>query len=149
MPRPSSSPGRLVASPPPLDDYLRVRAGSGLSPRTPEQARGALAHSWSWCHVVEDDGAGGDGEVVAMGRVIGDGGWYFHVADMATLPDHQGRGHGRRVLQHLLAEIAARAPADPYVTLIADPPGRRLYESLGFVDVAPGQTGMARTLHRP
>jgi hypothetical protein len=26
-----------------------------------------------------------------MGRVIGDGGWYFHVVDMAVLPEHQRR----------------------------------------------------------
>lgn len=25
------------------------------------------------------------------GRVIGDGGWYFHIVDMATQPDHQRR----------------------------------------------------------
>jgi hypothetical protein len=41
------------------------------------------------------------------------------------------------VMDRLLDEIRAKAPADPYVTLVADPPGRRLYESLGFVDVAP------------
>ncbi|WP_370260313.1 hypothetical protein [Cryobacterium sp. TMT3-29-2] len=33
-----------------------------------------------------------------MGRIIGDGGWYFHIADMATLPEFQGRGLGRRSL---------------------------------------------------
>jgi ribosomal protein S18 acetylase RimI-like enzyme len=79
-----------------------------------------------------------------MGRVIGDGGWYFHIADMATLPEHQGRGLGRRVLVDLLAQIDDEAPAEPYVTLMADAPGRRLYESLGFVETAPKSLGMRR-----
>jgi ribosomal protein S18 acetylase RimI-like enzyme len=72
-----------------------------------------------------------------MGRIIGDGGWYFHIADIATLPEFQRQGLGRTVMNRLLDEIRAKAPADPYVTLVADPPGRRLYESLGFADVAP------------
>lgn len=77
-----------------------------------------------------------------MGRVIGDGGWYFHVADMATLPDHQGRGLGRRVLTDLLAQIDGAVTDAPYVTLMADEPGRRLYESMGFVETAPKSLGM-------
>ena len=79
-----------------------------------------------------------------MGRVIGDGGWYFHVADMATLPEHQGRGLGRAVLADLLAQIDAVTPDGAYVTLMADEPGRRLYASMGFVETAPDSLGMRR-----
>ena len=61
---------------------------------------------------------------------------------MATLPEHQGRGLGRRVLADLLAQIDEAAPAEPYVTLMADAPGRRLYEPLGFVETAPKSQGM-------
>jgi GNAT superfamily N-acetyltransferase len=131
----------VVPAAPPLEAYLRLRAGAGLTPKTPEQGAGALAGSWSWCHVRT-----ARGEVVAMGRVVGDGGWYFLVADMATDPGHRRRGLGRRVLTRLLDEIRSRAPRGAYVTLVADPPGRPLYESLGFRDVAPGATGMVLDL---
>lgn len=83
-----------------------------------------------------------------MGRIIGDGGWYFHIADMATLPDYQRKGLGQVVLRELLAYIGRNAPHDetkgecPYVTLFADGPGRRLYEKNGFKEAAPKQTGM-------
>jgi ribosomal protein S18 acetylase RimI-like enzyme len=33
-----------------------------------------------------------------MGRTIGDGGWYLHIADIATDPAHQRRGIGRAVV---------------------------------------------------
>ncbi|TWS26374.1 GNAT family N-acetyltransferase [Tsukamurella sputi] len=127
---------RLVAEPPTVDDYRRLRAESGLSPKTEAQAEGALANSWRWCHVVVDD------QVVAMGRALGDEGWYFHIADMATLPAFQGRGIGRAVLEWLIAEIRASAPADPYITLMADEAGRPLYRKLGFVETAPRSLGM-------
>lgn len=130
----------LIDSPPPLADYLRLRAESGLTPKRPEQAAPALENSWAWCHVVESV----TGVVVGMGRVIGDGGWYFHLADMATDPAHQRRGIGRAVIDRLLAVIDQHAPEAPYVTLMADRPGVRLYESVGFVPSAPGTIGMVR-----
>jgi GNAT superfamily N-acetyltransferase len=128
----------LLPGPPTLDEYVGLRARSGLSPVTPAQGEGAVAHSWAFCHVRDT----ATGEAVAMGRVLGDGGWYFHVADMATLPAHQGRGLGRRVLTWLLARIEEEAPPGPYVTLNADAPGRRLYESMGFVETAPRTVAM-------
>ena len=121
-----------------LGDYLRLREDSGLSPRTEAQARGPLENSWRWCSIVHRPTS----VTVAMGRIIGDGGWYFHIADMATLPEHQRRGLGRAVLETLLAEIAEHAPPDPYITLLADEPGRPLYSSLGFVPTEPHSIGM-------
>ncbi|WFR68162.1 GNAT family N-acetyltransferase [Curtobacterium flaccumfaciens] len=127
----------IVSGPPPLADYLRLRRESGLTPKNAEQGAGAIAGSWSACHVVDAAGT-----PVAMGRVIGDGGWYFHIADIATDPDHQRRGLGRAVVEWLIADIRSRAPEGAYVTLVGDPPGQRLYRSLGFDDVAPS-LGMA------
>lgn len=96
----------LIPQAPELEDYLRLRSVSGLSPKTPAQAAGALTGSWTFCHVRTVDTS----LIVAMGRVIGDGGWYFHIADMATDPDHQRRGLGRQVLDRLLQEIRRAAP---------------------------------------
>ena len=133
---------QLFDEPPALEDYLDLRRATGLSPKVEAQAHGPLTNSWFFCHVRHI----GSGETVAMGRIIGDGGWYFHIADMATLPSHQRRGIGRAVLQRLLDEIAGRAPENPYVTLMADPPGRRMYESMGFRDAEPS-LGMVLDRH--
>ena len=134
----ADDPYVLVPEPPGVDEYRRLRSESGLSPKTAEQAAGALANSWAWCHVRHVP----TGEAVAMGRALGDGGWYFHIADIATLPAHQGRGLGRRVMTWILGRIEAEAPPGPYVTLLADAPGRPLYRSLGFVETAPESLGM-------
>jgi ribosomal protein S18 acetylase RimI-like enzyme len=129
----------LVPSAPPVADYLRLRQESGLSPKTEEQATAALPGSWFACHVVVVT----TGDVVGMGRLLGDGGWYFHVVDMAVLPTHQRKGLGDAVLAALLDRIRAAAPAGAYVNLLADPPGVRLYERHGFATTAPGSVGMA------
>lgn len=129
----------LLPTAPSVEDYLQLRQRSGLSPKTREQAEAAIPGSWSACHVRHRD----DPRAVAMGRVLGDGGWYFHVVDVAVLPEHQRRGLGGAILTALLDDVRRRAPVGAYVNLLADPPGRRLYAHHGFSDTAPGSTGMA------
>jgi len=134
----------LHAGVPDLKDYLRLRRNSGLTPRTLEQAALALPGSWAACHVRETD----TGVTVGMGRMIGDGGWYFHVVDMAVLPAHQRGGIGNWVLIWLLDQVRRRAPADAFVSLMADPPGRRLYARHGFNERRDLSIGMAMWLGR-
>ena len=140
---PQLPPGyRLVSTAPGLEDYLQLRQRAGLTPKTAEQAAAALPGSWLACHVEHAP----TGQAVAMGRVLGDGGWYFHVVDMAVLPEHQRRGLGDAVLTVLLEHIRTHAPAGAYVNLLADAPGRRLYARHGFSDTAPASVGMALRL---
>jgi ribosomal protein S18 acetylase RimI-like enzyme len=74
-----------------------------------------------------------------MGRAIGDGGWYFHIADIVTAPDHQRHGLGRRMVTWLLDEIRTRAPEGAYVSLIASASGAKLFRQLGFQNVTAPQ----------
>ncbi|KAL8383529.1 hypothetical protein RB595_010638 [Gaeumannomyces hyphopodioides] len=70
-----------------------------------------------------------------MGRIISDGGWYFHIADMAVLPEHQRQGLGVAIMRELLAYIEQNKPLEgvPNINLMADPPGIGLYKKTGFV----------------
>jgi GNAT superfamily N-acetyltransferase len=133
---------QLIQAAPTVDDYRELRRRSGLTPRTREQAVAALPGSWFACHIVHES----TGRAVAMGRVLGDGGWYFHVVDMAVLPEHQRRGLGDAVLTALLLHVQDHAPAGAHVSLLADPPGRRLYARHGFTNTAPESIGMALQL---
>jgi ribosomal protein S18 acetylase RimI-like enzyme len=141
--RPVTSGYRVVLAAPSVEDYLRLRIESGLSPKTEAQAKAALPGSWAACHVVHED----TGEVVGMGRLLGDGGWYSHVVDMAVLPEHRRRGLGDALLGALLDRVREAAPPGAYVNLLADPPGRRLYARHGFIETAPNSVGMALRLN--
>ena len=133
---------RLADGPPTVADYLLLRERAGLCPRRQDQAQAALAGSWAAVHVLYEVEA----KTVGMGRLLGDGGWYFHVVDMAVLPEHQRRGLGDAILAVLLERIRREAPAGAHVNLLADPPGRRLYARHGFTPTAPDSIGMARAL---
>ncbi|KAI3332901.1 hypothetical protein F4824DRAFT_474084 [Ustulina deusta] len=130
----------LVEGYPSLEDYQNLRAVCVSAPKTPEQITASLKGSWYGVYVVGD---AAPTKAVAMGRVIGDGGWYFLIADMVTLPEHRRKGLADVVMKTLLARIKSRAAkGTAYVTLGADPPGLKLYRRNGFKDTLPDVTGM-------
>ena len=126
----------LAAETPPAEDYLRLRVAAGLSRKSPEGAAIGLANSWH--AVVVRHG----GEVVGMGRVVGDGGLFFMVVDIAVEPAHQGRGLGKAIMAALVERLRAAAPSRAHVALIADGEAHRLYAQYGFTLTAPGGVGM-------
>jgi GNAT superfamily N-acetyltransferase len=129
-------PYDLTELPPSVGEYMALRIAAGLSAKTEEAARLGLARTIHG--VTVRLGA----EAVAMGRVIGDGGCFFDLVDIAVLPAHQRRGLGRRIVAALMAYVHAHAPKSAYVTLLADGPARKLYEEFGFVATAPSSIGM-------
>jgi ribosomal protein S18 acetylase RimI-like enzyme len=126
----------LHTTPPPLEAYLRLRQDSGLTPKSAEQAEKALAGSWYTIHLTYSypSQTNRKDEVIAQARVIGDGGWYFHIVDIAVLPQHQRKGLADFMMEHLIQKIGKEAPGRPYINLIADPPANKLYERHGFVE---------------
>ena len=119
---------------------MHLRRASGLTPMNAHQAAAAVSGAWHGCYVAETTSPT---KAVAMGRIIGDGGWYFVIADMAVLPEHQRRGLGDAILKTLMERIRTHAAkGDAYVTLFADIAGRRLYEKNGFKEAMPREMGM-------
>jgi len=117
-------------------EYRALRSAAGLSLMTEEGA--ALGLPASWCSVCVRH----DGELIGMGRVVGDGGLFLFVVDIAVAPSWQGQGLGRRIMQALMDEVHARAPRRAMIGLIADGTAHELYAKFGFKLVAPGAQGM-------
>ena len=84
-----------------------------------------------------------ESQPVGMGRVVGDGGCFFQVVDIAVLKEHQGNGVGKRIMAEILKYIEANVPESGYVSLIADGQAQDLYAQFGFVHTAPRSVGMA------
>jgi GNAT superfamily N-acetyltransferase len=129
---------------PGVDEYRALRLAAGLSDKTEEAARIGLAASWS-AVCVRDQGELIDreqGELIGMGRVVGDGGCFFLVVDIAVKPSWQGKGIGKRIMAALTDDLRARAPASSIVGLFADREAWRLYAQFGFTMSAPASQGM-------
>ncbi len=128
----------LVHDFPDAATYLTLRAAAGLSPFSVAAAEIGLRRTIFGVSIHQDDA------VIGMGRIIGDGGCFFQVVDIAVDPAHQGKGLGRMVMDALTDHIDNALPPGAYVSLIADRPADALYEKVGFAPTAPDSIGMAR-----
>lgn len=127
----------IVAKTPAIDDYIRLRDITGLSPFSRQASETGLAGSlYAVCVELE-------GETIGMGRIIGDGGCFVQIVDIAVDPDHQGRGLGKQIMTALMAWVDAELPATTYVSLLADVPADQLYAQYGFKPTAPRTIGMS------
>ena len=130
----------LVVGIPTIQTYRRLRSVSGLSEKALEAAERGLPNT---IHAVTVTYSG---ETVGMGRIVGDGGCFYQITDIAVHPHHQGKGLGKKIMQALMEHLRATAPETAYVSLIADGPARHLYEKFGFTATAPASIGMALQL---
>lgn len=128
---------RVIHGIPADDVYRRLRADAGLSPKTAEATARGLPASLFAVQVLAGD------DVVGMGRVIGDGGCFYQVVDIAVLPAHQGQGLGKRIMREIVGYLDTHVPPSAYVSLIADGQAHALYAQFGFAPTAPASIGMA------
>jgi GNAT superfamily N-acetyltransferase len=128
-------PSLAYAAPAPAE-YCALRRAAGLSAM--DEAAAVLGLPASWCAISLRAG----GELVGMGRMVGDGALFLQVVDIAVHPDWQRRGLGRRIMTALMDQARRRAPSGVIITLLADGEATRLYGQFGFRLSAPRSQGM-------
>lgn len=122
---------------PSVETYRTLRSGSGLSQKSTEAAERGLPHSLFAVQILAGV------TPIGMGRVVGDGGCFFQVVDIAVLKEHQGKGIGKTIMKEIVQYLEANVPESGYVSLIADGEAHKLYAQFGFVLTAPASVGMA------
>ena len=122
---------------PSVADYIRIRSAAGLSRKTEAAAAVGLKNSLFAVTVFDRD------EPIGIGRVIGDGGCFFEIVDIAVLPEHQKKGVGKLIMDALMTYIYEHAPERAYVSLMADHGTPDFYRKFGFTKAqAPHAAGM-------
>ncbi len=133
----TSVPYELRAEVPTVDDYIRIRLAAGLSRKTLEAATIGLKNSLFAVTVFCENAP------VGIGRVVGDGGCFFEIVDLAVLPEHQKKGVGQLIMDATMSYLLEHAPSSAYVSLMADHGTPAFYERFGFRRAeAPDASGM-------
>lgn len=127
---------RISSGIPQIQTYLELRNAGGLS----QFSRAAAAKGLSG--TVFGVLLTFQGDIVGMGRIVGDGGCFLQIVDIVVRPEHQGRGQGKRIMAALMDYLVHNAPKTAYVSLIADVPANELYRQFGFLETAPGSVAM-------
>ena len=133
----ATSPYTIRLAIPAIATYQHLRVAAGMSAKSTVAAAKGLPNSLFAVQILHGD------EVVGMGRIIGDGGCFYQVTDIAVLPAHQGKGLGKRILGEIMQFIETQVPQSAYVSLIADGQAQDLYAQFGFKHTAPASVGMA------
>ena len=120
------------------ETFAALREAADMTSRSLEGIERGLPNSLYGVIAVHDP----TDEIVGMGRIVGDGGTVYQISDMAVRPEHQGRGLGTRIMEHLEAYLEEHAPPRAYVNLMADVDG--FYERFGFEETRPASKGMYR-----
>ncbi len=119
-------------------EYDMLRRSVGWKPIPEEQAQRAIQGSIYTVTAVCG------GQTAAMGRLIGDGLYYF-IADVVTAPEYQRQGIGGAVIDMLLSFAERNTPAggSAAVQLIAERGMEGFYTAKGFSAVPNADSGSA------
>lgn len=111
---------------PSIEKYIHIRLKAGLSKKSPEAAEIGLRNGLF--SVMAYHGK----NPIGIGRVIGDGGCFFEIVDIAVLPEYQKKGIGRNIMESLMEYIHANALPTAYISLMADHGTPEFYKKFGF-----------------
>lgn len=117
----------LTLAPPPLSDFIALRAAEGWGKISEDAARASLAASQIQISAYVGQTLAG------YGRVVGDGVLYFYIQDLIVAPACRTKGLGADIMNALLAEVSKRAVPGAMVGLMAAQGKEGFYERFGFI----------------
>ncbi|MDU5144215.1 MAG: GNAT family N-acetyltransferase [Paenibacillus dendritiformis] len=122
-------------------EYVELRAAAGLAPKEEAAAHTALRNSL-YCIVMRGD----HGQLLGMGRIIGDGACYFQIVDVLIHPSSEGRKGDKAIMDALMDHLQQQAPQGAEILLMADDPSVGFYRKYGFELTYPNSLSMIRRL---
>ena len=111
------------------EDSVRLKMAAGSIERPLPQAEKALKNG------LFNVSAICDGQVVGMGRLVGDGAMYWYLQEIVVLPEYQGKRIGKSIVNRLLEHIRSAAMPGTIIDigLTAVKGKEPFYEKFGFV----------------
>jgi len=127
---------------PSVEEYCRLISAVGWKPRDAEAISRALAASlFAIC-------AETNGEVIGMGRVIGDGGLHYYLTDVVVVPAHQHRGLGSQIVAALTKYVESIPFKNTWVGLFPVEGTAEFYARFGYKAQRPSGPAMFQWLNK-
>ena len=120
-------PCTVVERLPDAETYNRLRGSVGWATYEADTIEHCLAQS-RYCVCA----ALGDGEIIGMARVVGDGGLVCYIQDVIVLPQWQRRGIGRAMMDKVMAFVDEHAAPGAVIGLMAALGKEAFYRRYGF-----------------
>jgi ribosomal protein S18 acetylase RimI-like enzyme len=117
----------IVYEVPNTKEYLELRIAAGLGSKDEAIVEKSLKHSL-FAVVLRGD----DSELLGMGRIIGDGAWFYQIVDFVIAPSYQSQGFDDIIMQELTNYLNHNVAQGAEVILMADVPKVSFYQKFGF-----------------
>jgi predicted GNAT family N-acyltransferase len=113
--------------------WMALRQSVGWATFAPETAEQSLAAT-PYCVCAFEDG-----ELIGMGRVLGDMVISFYIGNVMVRPDHQGNGIGREIMERIIAHVREVAAPGAIASLLSIKGKEDFYTQFGF-EARPDET---------
>ena len=117
---------RIKTGIPSAAQWMALRASVGWATFPEEIANRSLAAT-SFCVCAYE----GD-KLIGMGRVLGDGVFTFYIGNVMVLPEYQGKGIGREIMEVIMAHVDESAYPGAIASLLSISGSEDFYTRFGF-----------------
>ncbi len=73
-------------------------------------------------------------QLIAMGRIVGDGAMYFYIQDVIVDPEHQNQGLGRMVMENIESYLTKNAKKGATIGLLAAQGKEEFYKTWSYLE---------------
>ena len=125
---------RLVDNILQAEDFIRLRTEAGFAEIPLDHARKALQNGLINVSAIYN------GELVGMGRLVGDGAMYWYLQEIIILPQFQRKGIGTMIVNHLVDYAKANSITGEFTTIggVSAKGKEPFYEKMGFEIISNG-----------
>lgn len=81
-------------------------------------------------------------EVIATGRIIGDGAMYFYIQDVIVIPKYKKEGLGKQIMIELEKWLKENAPHNAFIGLMAAKGTKDFYKKFNYDEREKEKPGM-------
>lgn len=116
------------------EDFIRLRIQAGFVEIPVEHARKALRNGLMNVSAIYN------GELVGMGRLVGDGVMYWYLQEIIILPQFQRKGIGTMIVNHLVDYARENSTTGKFTTIggVSAKGKEPFYEKMGFEVISNG-----------
>lgn len=117
----------IIERVPTVEEYIKLRNAVGWAIPNKESIQKGLSNSlYAVCIEFE-------GEIIGMGRVIGDDALAYYIQGVIVLPEFQKRGIGSLIMDNIMRYLKKNCTPNTVVGLMAAKGVSPFYEKYGFI----------------
>lgn len=116
------------------EDFIRLRIQAGFAEISVEHTRRALQNGLINVSVIYN------GQLVGMGRLVGDGAMYWYLQEIIILSPFQRKGIGTMIVNHLVDYARENSATGEFTTIggVSAKGKEPFYEKIGFEVISNG-----------